>query len=59
VSAGHDSSIRFWDVNTHTCVQEINAHRPKYQESIHTVSYHPTRTFVASGGADSTVRIYM
>lgn len=59
LSAGHDSSLRFWDVTTHGCVQEINAHRPKFSESIHAVAYHPAKTFVASGGADSTVRIYM
>jgi len=59
LSAGHDSSLRFWDINTRTCVQEMNAHRPKFNESIHAVAYHPSKTFVASGGADSTVRIYM
>jgi len=59
LSAGHDSSVRFWDIHTRNCIQEFNAHRPKYQESIHSVVYHPSKTFVASGGADSTVRIYM
>jgi striatin 1/3/4 len=24
LSAGHDSSARFWDINTRTCIQEIN-----------------------------------
>ena len=36
-----------------TCVQEITAHRKKFDESILDVAFHPSRPFIASAGADS------
>ncbi|KAK5578797.1 hypothetical protein RB653_008470 [Dictyostelium firmibasis] len=56
-SCAHDSSIRFWDISSKTCIQDLNSHRPKYDESIHCIKYHPNKGYFASGGADSVIRI--
>jgi striatin 1/3/4 len=58
MSGGHDSSLRVWDVQTKHCVQEIPTHRKKYDESIHAIAYHPTKSMVASGGADSIIKLF-
>ena len=58
VSGGHDSSVRFWDINTHACTQEFTSHRRKYNEGVHSLAFHPTTPILASGGADATVRVY-
>ncbi|EQC27278.1 hypothetical protein SDRG_14899 [Saprolegnia diclina VS20] len=57
-SGGHDGSLRFWSVAERTCVHEQSAHRPKYGEAVQDVAYHPTRGFVATGGADSVIKVF-
>ena len=49
---GHDCSIRLWNLETKTCVQEITAHRKKFDESIFDVAFHPSKPYIASAGAD-------
>jgi len=59
VSGGHDCSVRFWDLlATRTCVQEIATHRTKAGEGVLDVKYHPSLPFLASAGADGTVKLY-
>ncbi|GES90761.1 striatin isoform X1 [Rhizophagus clarus] len=59
LSGGHDSSIRLWDiVSTRQCVQEFVSHRRKSDEGVLSVQYHPSLPWIASGGADSVVKIY-
>ncbi|CAG8650195.1 23757_t:CDS:10 [Dentiscutata erythropus] len=59
VSGGHDSSIRLWDiVSTRQCVQEFVSHRRKSDEGVLCVEYHRSLPWMASGGADSVVKIY-
>ncbi|KAI9095527.1 WD40-repeat-containing domain protein [Phlyctochytrium arcticum] len=59
VSGGHDCSIRWWDLSTHKCVQEYTSHRPKNEEGIWAVKYHPEQaTIMASGGADGVAKLY-
>jgi striatin 1/3/4 len=59
VSGSHDCSIRFWDlVNTRKCTQEVTNHRAKGNEGVLAVEFHPTLPFMASAGADGTVRLY-
>ena len=59
VSSGHDCSIRFWDLlSTRTCVQELASHRVKGGEGVLDVKYHPSMPFLASAGADGSVKIY-
>jgi WD40 repeat protein len=57
-SAGHDRSVRFWDLSRRMCVQEFTSHRKKFDEAVHSISYHPSRSMFASGGADSVVHVY-
>jgi len=61
VSGGHDQSVRFWDLTTQKIVQDLDphqTHRSKYDEAVHTVMFHPAYDCVASGGADSVIKIY-
>lgn len=58
VSVGHDTSLRFWDLATLTCVREIAAHRAKSSEGILDIKFHPRLPFVATAGADGTVKLW-
>ncbi|KAK9496640.1 hypothetical protein O3M35_013080 [Rhynocoris fuscipes] len=59
LSGSHDCSIRLWNLDTKTCVQEITAHRKKFDESILDVAFHPTRPFIASAGADGLAKVFV
>jgi striatin 1/3/4 len=59
VSGGHDGSIRLWDVRTYQCLQEMPAHRKKYDEGVFCVKYSPDGRLLSSGGADSLVKIIL
>ena len=54
---GHDSSIRLWNLDSKTCVQEITSHRKKCDESIYAVAFHSSRPFLASAGADALAKV--
>ncbi|KUF84939.1 Striatin-3 [Phytophthora nicotianae] len=58
VQASHDGSLRVWSVADRHCVFEQTAHRPKLGEAVHSVTYHSSRNFIATGGADSTIKIF-
>jgi len=61
VSSSHDQGMRFWDVNTRKIVQDLDphqTHQKKFDESVHCVVYHPSQSVLASGGADSVIKIY-
>ena len=57
--SGHDCSIRLWNLDSKTCVQEITAHRKKFDESIHAVSFHPSKPYIASAGADALAKVFV
>lgn len=57
-SSGHDASLRFWDIASRRCSQEITVHRMKHEEAIHDVCYHPTLPYLASAGADANIKVY-
>lgn len=59
LSGSHDNSIRLWDLDNKTCIQEITAHRKKFDESILDVAFHPSRGYIASGGADSLAKVFV
>lgn len=59
LSGSHDCSVRLWNLENKQCVQEITAHRKKCDESIHCVGFHPTKPFIASGGADALVKVFV
>lgn len=59
LSGSHDCSIRLWNLDNKTCVQEITAHRKKFDESIFDVAFHPIRAYIASAGADALAKVFV
>ncbi|XP_019858799.1 PREDICTED: striatin-3-like isoform X2 [Amphimedon queenslandica] len=59
LSGSHDGSLRFWSMETKTCVQEITAHRKRFDESIYNVTCHLTKPFFASAGADGIAKVLL
>ena len=57
--AGHDCSIRLWNLDGKTCVQEITSHRKKCDEAIHDVAFHPSKPYIASAGADALAKVFV
>eukprot|EP01090_Pellita_catalonica_P019483 TRINITY_DN665_c0_g1_i2.p1 TRINITY_DN665_c0_g1~~TRINITY_DN665_c0_g1_i2.p1 ORF type:complete len:613 (-),score=100.28 TRINITY_DN665_c0_g1_i2:50-1888(-) len=58
LTGGCGCSLRFWNVITKKCTQELSAHRVKNRDGICSVAFHPTLNFMASGGADSNIKMY-
>nr|XP_021395021.1 striatin-3 isoform X5 [Lonchura striata domestica] len=59
MSGSHDCSIRLWNLDSKTCVQEITAHRKKLDESIYDVAFHPSKAYIASAGADALAKVFV
>jgi striatin 1/3/4 len=59
ISGSHDCSVRLWNLETKTCVQEITAHRKKFDESIFDVAFHPSKPYIASAGADALAKVFV
>jgi len=55
MSGGHDGSVRTWDLRTFSLLNDISAHRRKYDEG--TLALAHSEGVIASGGADSIVKI--
>jgi len=61
-SGSHDASIRIWNAAERKIRQVLDTHqthRSKYQEAIHSVTYHQTQPFLASAGADGIIKLYV
>ncbi|KAM9856756.1 striatin [Aulostomus maculatus] len=59
MSGSHDCSIRLWNMESKTCIQEFTAHRKKFEESIHDVAFHPTKCYIGSAGADALAKVFI
>uniref|UniRef100_I3JI38 Striatin n=1 Tax=Oreochromis niloticus TaxID=8128 RepID=I3JI38_ORENI len=59
MSGSHDCSIRLWNMESKTCIQEFTAHRKKFEESIHDVAFHPTKCYIGSAGADALAKVFV
>ncbi|XP_033469273.1 striatin-like isoform X2 [Epinephelus lanceolatus] len=59
MSGSHDCSIRLWNLESKTCIQEFTAHRKKFEESIHDVAFHPSKCYIASAGADALAKVFV
>ncbi|XP_023652088.1 striatin isoform X4 [Paramormyrops kingsleyae] len=59
MSGSHDCSIRLWNLESKTCIQEFTAHRKKFDESIHDVAFHPTKCYIASAGSDALAKVFV
>ncbi len=42
-----------------TCIQEITAHRKKFDEAVFDVAFHPSQPFIASGGGDAVAKVFV
>ncbi|KAM4750061.1 striatin-like isoform 2-T2 [Anableps anableps] len=59
MSGSHDCSIRLWNMESKTCIQEFTAHRKKFDESIHDVAFHPTKCYIGTAGADALAKVFV
>lgn len=59
LSGSHDCSIRLWNLDGKTCVQELTSHRKKFDESIYAVAFHPSASYIASAGADALAKVFI
>ena len=59
LSGSHDGSIRLWNMENKTCIQEITAHRKKFDEAVFDVAFHPSQPYIASGGADALAKVFV
>lgn len=55
MSGGHDGAVRTWDLRTFQLLNDMSAHRRKYDEG--TLALAHLGGLVATGGADSIVKI--
>ncbi|NP_001296588.1 striatin-3-like [Hydra vulgaris] len=59
LSGSHDGSIRLWSMENKTCIQEITAHRKKFDEAVFDVAFHPSQPYIASAGADALAKVFV
>ncbi|BEJ11989.1 hypothetical protein CspHIS471_0204490 [Cutaneotrichosporon sp. HIS471] len=58
LSASVDCSVRLWDLQRKTSLQDLNGHRQRSNEGVTHVASHPELPVIASAGADGVVRIW-
>ena len=57
---GHDGSLRFWNMDSKMCVQEIGGvHRKHFDQSINNIACHSSEPLFASAGADAIAKVYI
>ncbi|KIW09455.1 uncharacterized protein PV09_00335 [Verruconis gallopava] len=59
VSAGHDASIRFWDLEKRVCMQEFTSHRIMRGEGVCSVAWSQDGRLVVSAGGDGVVKVFV
>ncbi|EIT83584.1 hypothetical protein AFCA_004258 [Aspergillus flavus] len=58
VSAGHDASLRFWNLEKRSCTQEITSHRLMRGEGVCSAVWSRDGRWVVSGGGDGLVKVF-
>ncbi|QDS70425.1 hypothetical protein FKW77_009613 [Venturia effusa] len=59
VSAGHDASIRFWDLEKRVCTQDFTSHRIMRGEGVCSVVWSTDGRLVVSAGGDGVVKVFV
>jgi striatin 1/3/4 len=58
VSAGHDASIRIWNLAKRTCSQTIMSNRHMRGEGVTCVTWSAEGRLVVAGGGDGVCKVY-
>ncbi|KXG51485.1 uncharacterized protein PGRI_094970 [Penicillium griseofulvum] len=58
VSAGHDASLRVWDLEKRSCTQELTSHRMMRDEGVCAVAWSPDGKWVIGGGGDGVAKAF-
>lgn len=58
LSGSHDGSLRLWNMEKRVCLQEIAAHRKKFDSAVMSVAFHPSRPLIGSAGADGLAKVF-
>ncbi|KAJ5146568.1 uncharacterized protein N7515_001132 [Penicillium bovifimosum] len=58
VSAGHDASLRFWNLEKRSCIQELTSHRLMRGEGVCAVVWSRDGRWVVGGGGDGVVKVF-
>ncbi|KAJ5795345.1 hypothetical protein N7457_001944, partial [Penicillium paradoxum] len=58
VSAGHDASLRFWNLEKRSCTQELTSHRLMRGEGVCAVVWSRDGRWVVGGGGDGVVKVF-
>ncbi|WVR07245.1 hypothetical protein IAU60_004286 [Kwoniella sp. DSM 27419] len=58
LTASVDCTVRLWDLQKKTSVQDLAGHRPKASEGVCAVASHPELNVIATAGADGVVRLW-
>ncbi|KAI2696892.1 hypothetical protein CBS147332_8855 [Penicillium roqueforti] len=57
VSAGHDASLRFWNLEKRSCTQELTGYRLMRGEGVCSVVWSRDGRWVVGGGGDGLVKV--
>ncbi|OCF36949.1 hypothetical protein I316_01547 [Kwoniella heveanensis BCC8398] len=53
-----DCTVRLWDLQKKTSIQDLSGHRPKSGEGVVQVASHPELPVIATAGGDGIVRLW-
>ena len=57
-TAGNDGVVKIWDARKYECLDQVTAHKAKYEEGALAVCGIASLNMIATGGADSAINLY-